>query len=72
MTALEVIAAAFTILGVLATVLAVAFALALVLSERRIRRERNRRHGLLHGMLYAVPRDELADRRDARNGGAAA
>ncbi len=72
MTILEIVSATFTIAGILATVLAIAFALALVLSERRIRRERNRRHGLPHGMLYAVPRDELADRRDARNGGAAA
>ncbi len=72
MTVLDMIAAAFTALGVLATALAGAAGVALVLNERRMQRERAERRELPHGMLYAVPRDELADRRDARNGGAAA
>lgn len=80
MTVLDLIGAAFTIAGVLATVFAVALALALALNERRMQRERGARRLAREpeaviadyerrARLYAVPRDELAERRDARGGG---
>ncbi len=69
MTLLDLLSAAFTVLGVLATVFAAAVVIALVLHERWMQRERaQHRHAR---RLYAVPRDELADRRDARDGGCA-
>ncbi len=69
MTVLDLVNAAFTALGVLATVIAAAAAAALVLHERRMQRERaQHRHA---SRLYAVPRerDELAERREGRDGG---
>ncbi len=71
MTVLELVNAAFTVAGVLATVFAIALVIALVLNERRMQRERAQ-HRTRVRRLYAVPRDELADRREGRDGGKAA